>query len=150
MCFVLYIAADRPLPLIPWEPNADCVHTDNVPDSDTAIYSHFTRRHVYFVGSDTHCGCGYRNASYQNGSWPEEEWRPDDDTRHITAQPNHERLVRLVREHLAGEESFELYGAWESSFIDPTLCHQDITIERLLELDFYFRDRGHYTVSMSG
>ena len=148
MCFVLYIASNKPLPIIPWDPDADCVHTEDLPEAAVAFRSHFTGRHVYYVGSDTNCGCGYRHATYNNGSWPDEEWRLEDDARE--AQPNHERLVRLIREHLEGEESCELYGVWDGSSIDPAVCHLDITLQGLQELDFCFRERCHYTVQLLG
>ncbi len=146
MCFVLYIATPRPLPIVPWDDAAPAVHTAPLSEFDQGVVSHFRLPNVSCLGSDTHCGCGFRNASYQSGSWPEEEWRPDGDRSHIEAQPNHERLVQLIRAHLGGEAEFELYGTWDADLAAPVLSRQTIGLDRLLDLDFYFRDRGHYIV----
>lgn len=147
MCFVLYIATPKPLPIVPWDDKARGIHTEQLSEHDKSVAAHFHYPHVYYIGSDTHCGCGFRNATYQNGSWPEEEWRPEDDTSHLDAQPNHERLVKFIRSHLPEQTSFELYGMWEADFSAPALSDQKIGIDRLLDLDFYFRDRGRYTVN---
>lgn len=148
MCFVLYIATDKPLPIVPWDENSRGIHTEPLSDHDNGVAAHFLRQHVCYIGSDTHCGCGFRNANYQNGSWPEEEWRPEDDTSHLEAQPNHDRLVEFVRRYLPEESSFELYGMWEADVSAPALSDQRIHLDRLLDENFYFRDRGHYTVEL--
>jgi hypothetical protein len=89
------------------------------------------------------------HATYRNGSWPAEEWRHEGDTSHLEAQPNHERLVEFIQKYLHGEPSFELYGIWETDFSASALSDQRIPLERLLALDFYFRDRGRYVVEIS-
>lgn len=147
MCFVLYIACPKPLPLIAWDEATRDIHTEPLSDRDLPVKAHFQNAHVYYIGSDTHCGCGFRNASYQNGCWPEEEWQPEGDTSQVDAQPNHDRLVRFVHQHLPDATSLEFYGMWEADFALPPLSSQVISLERVLDLNFYFRDRGHYTVT---
>jgi|688.fasta_scaffold330524_3 hypothetical protein len=147
MCFVLYIASPKPLPLVGWDETTGDIHTEPISDRDLPVKAHFKNPHIYYVGSDTHCGCGFRNASYQNGCWPEEEWQPEGDTSQIAAQPNHERLVQFIHRYLSEPTTFEFYGMWEGDFTDPSLSDQTIPLDRLLDLSFYFRDRGHYTVT---
>lgn len=149
MCFVLYIASPKPLPIIPWDEVTRGIHTEELSERDTQVRSQFTLPHVRYIGSDTHCGCGFRSATFQNGSWPEEEWRPDDDTRHIKAQPNHERLIAFVKQHLADEASCEFYGQWEDDFSAAALSDQVIELDQIADLEFYFRDKGHYTVRIN-
>jgi|ERR1041385_599211 hypothetical protein len=149
MCFVLYIATPVPLPIVPWDEKTRGIHTRTLSDHDKGVSVHFQHTNVYYIGSDTHCGCGYRNATSQNGSWPEEEWHPEDDTSHLKAQPNHERLVEFIREQLRANLCCELYGLWEGDFSAPALSDQTIDLSRLLDLGFYFRDGGHYTVRLT-
>ena len=66
----------------------------------------------------------------------------------MAVQPNHERLVDFIRRNLKGESSLEFYGMWEADFSMPALSDQSVPLERLLELDFHFRDRGHYSINM--
>lgn len=147
MCFVLYIATKHPLPIVAWDDQTRDIHTEELTEHDEAVRDHFSLTNVYYIGSDTQCGCGYRNATYQNGSWPEEEWHPDDDLSHVEAQPNHERLVDFIQRHLPEHAPLEFFGMWEGDYSSPTLSSQNIPLDRLLDLDFYFRDRGHYTTT---
>jgi hypothetical protein len=147
MCFVLYIATPQPLPLIAWDEESRGIHTEALCERDAPVRTHFHNPHVCYIGSDTHCGCGFRNATYQNGSWPEEEWQLEGDTKQIDAQPNHQQLVDFINKHLPEAVSFEFYGMWEADYSEPPLSDQSIPMSRLLDLDFYFRDRGHYTVT---
>ncbi len=147
MCFVLYIASPTLLPLVAWDEKTRDIHIEELSERDLPIMAHLQNPNVYYIGSDTHCGCGFRNASYQNGCWPEEEWQPEGDTSQLDAQPNHERLVEFIHRHLPDSSCFEFYGMWEADFTQPPLSDQTVTLERLLDLDFYFRDRGHYTVT---
>ena len=147
MCFVLYIGSPKPLPIVAWDETSRDIHTEPLSERDSSVKVHFKNPHVYYIGSDTQCGCGFRNASYQNGCWPEEEWQPEGDTTQVDSQPNHGRLVDFICSHLPEVTSFEFYGMWEADFSEPPLSDQTIPLERLLELSFYFRDRGHYTVT---
>ena len=38
---------------------------------------------------------------------------------------------------------------WEADFSAPALSDQSIALERLLDLGFYFRDKGHYLVNIN-
>ena len=145
MCFVLYLGSPVPLPLIPWSEAARGLNTNAISDYEHGVEQHFTAPHICYVGSDLGCGCGFRNASYQNGRWPNEEWRDDDDTGHLTTQPNHEALVKFILGHLPTKAVVELYGAWDGDFETALLSDEGIGIERLLDPDFYFRERGRYT-----
>lgn len=147
MCFALYIASSIPLPIIPWDEKSRALHTEPIGDNDRKVMQHFKHSHIYFVGSDTYCGCGYRHATYQTGTWPEEEWQPEEDQG--KGQANHEQLVDFVRKFCAEDTGIELYGMWEGDIDEPACSHQDITPDRLSAMDFHFRERGHYTISFS-
>lgn len=145
---MLYIAIAKAQPIIPWDETMRGIHTEPLSSHDEGVAAQFHHPNVCYIGSDTQCGCGFRNATYQNGCWPEEEWMPEGDTRPLTSQPNHQRLVEFIQKHLPGEESIELYGTWEADFSAPALSDQRIPLTRLLEIDFYFRDRGRYVVEI--
>jgi len=146
MCFALYLASDRAIPIIPWDESSRRLHTEQVDADSLEVLHRFKFPNVCYVGSDTHCGCGFRNATYQNGSWPEEEWHPEDDVRDIEARSNHEQLVRFIKDNFPDRDTIELYGAWDGLPTGPILSDQTIPLDRLLEPGFYFRERGHYTI----
>jgi hypothetical protein len=147
MCFVLYIATPKPLPIVPWNGVTQDTHTNELTDDERAVAAHFTHRNVYSIGSANRCGCGFRNASHQQGSWPAEEWRPEGDTQHLEAQPSHERLMKFLLTHLEGPDAFEFYGVWSGDEAEPPLSDLVIPFERLQDLDFWFRHRGRYRVT---
>jgi hypothetical protein len=60
MCLLLYLGADRELPLTD-EGNADrpAFHVSLLPDISPAIQHLLNTRYVYYVGSHEGCGCGF-------------------------------------------------------------------------------------------
>ena len=145
MCFALYLASDRAVPIIPWDESTRHLHTEPVDADNLEVLQRFKFPNVCYVGSDTHCGCGFRYATYQDGSWPGEEWYPEDDSS-IEAQSNHEQLVRFIKDNFPDRDTIELYGAWDGLPTGPILSEQTIPLDRVLDLGFYFRERGHYIV----
>ncbi|HAY83123.1 MAG TPA: hypothetical protein DCY79_25235, partial [Planctomycetaceae bacterium] len=72
MCFVLYMAADTPIPDIPFEREDPRLNTQPLTEGELPLQGLFQQRSVKCLGSSSHCGCGYRHLSYQDGDWPEE------------------------------------------------------------------------------
>ena len=146
MCFVLYMAAPRPLPLVKWDEKNPALHIEELGEGELEVRKHFSLPYCYHAGSDTFCGCGYRNASYQNGSWPDEEWQPDDFDEDGDMQAMHEQLTRFLRQQLRPDDAVEFYGLWEDDLNLPPLSDLQIELPRLTERDFFFRDRGRYRI----
>lgn len=147
MCFVLHIASRVPLPLLPWDENERAFNVTPVAEWGRDALGHFTLPHVYELGSDEQCGCGFRNALYQNGSWPEEVWRPDD-TIDQGEQLNHEQMVAFLRSNLRKGAVFELFGGWDGELAGRCKSDLEILLSRLQETDFFFRHRGRYVVTV--
>jgi hypothetical protein len=57
-----------------------------------------------------------------------------------------EILVALLR--TTGEETVELYGIWAGDWVDEPQAREDVSIDRLLDSDFHFKEWGFYRVSM--
>jgi hypothetical protein len=146
MCFVLYMATPRPVTLIKWDEKNPSLHIEELGEGELEVTAKFTLPYCYHAGSDTFCGCGYRNASYQNGSWPEEEWQPDDYDAEGDRQAMHEQLTTFIRKELSPGDPVEFYGLWEDDLTLPPLSDQKIVLSRLTEPTFFFRDRGRYRI----
>lgn len=146
MCFVLYMATPRPVPLIKWDEKNPSLHIEQLSEGEQGVKAHFDLPYCYHAGSDTFCGCGYRNASYQNGSWPEEEWQPDDFDSDGDMQVMHEKLISFLRKELLPNDPVEFYGLWEDDLGLSPLSDQEIDLSRLTESTFFFRDRGRYKI----
>lgn len=65
-----------------------------------------------------------------------------------SARSNRQGLIELLRE--SGERTIELYGVWDGDFTESTKVQERINVQRILDPDFFFKERGFYTVSIDG
>jgi hypothetical protein len=102
---MIYIASDRPLPLIDWRGEFPAFHVRELRPQEEAVRTHFRKPFVYYVGSHEGCGCGF---AY--GQWPcdGEDYSLED----AAAR----RSVRRFSEYLASATrlgAVELYACWD-------------------------------------
>ena len=51
MCMAVYIAADQPLTLVPWDEAHPAFYLADVDPADLPVLSQFTKAHVAYAGS---------------------------------------------------------------------------------------------------
>jgi len=151
MCFVLYAGTLNPLPLRKFDKDSAYLPVEALTERDAAIKQHFSTPEVQYIGSSCSCGCAFPHAMFQNGGWPEIEYKepPHDELdreREITERQNCEALVALLR--TTGEEVIELYGVWDGDFATPPQSIEEIPIARLLDANFCFKEQGFYKISL--
>ena len=117
MCRVLYIAADRPLPLIPWDPENPGFHVIELTEREAPVKNQFAKPLVYYAGSHQGCGCAYDLASISIG---EPEQLPN-------ARRGREALVTYLQAALDAAGPLELYTCWDGDWSDPPV--QRISID---------------------
>lgn len=84
--------------------------------------------------------------------WPEIEFYGDaekeelDIARDISNRKNREALVALLR--TTGDKVVELYGVWDGNFANAPQAVENISVDRLLEPGFRFKEQGFYRVSL--
>jgi hypothetical protein len=59
MCWVLYVAADLPLPLQPFDRVAPEFNVAVLTPREEPVRGQFSKPFVYRVGAHTLCGCGF-------------------------------------------------------------------------------------------
>src|SRR5262249_32663772 len=61
MCMMLYLASDKPLPVVPWREGLPGLNVHALEDWEYGddVRARFTKSHVYYVGSFQRCGCGF-------------------------------------------------------------------------------------------
>ncbi len=59
MCWVLYLAADRPLALHPFDPAAPGFNLAELAPREQVVRGQFGKPFVYRLGAHTWCGCGF-------------------------------------------------------------------------------------------
>jgi hypothetical protein len=148
MCFALYAGTIKPIPEREWQEDAPDLNVQRLSDREAAIKTHFKSPEVRHIGSTSGCGCDFPHVMYQSGGWPV----PWDEARNPNQvevkQRNREALVKSLRETL--EPTVELYGVWDGdfNFSEAPKVSEVISLEQILDPDFYFKEQGFYTVKI--
>ena len=134
-----------------FEKDAPDLSVESLTESDAAIKRFFSNPEVQYIGSTSGCGCDFPHVILQNGQWPTLEDTEKDEldiARDIFDRRNREALVALLR--TTGNKMVELYGVWDGgneSFDKPPEAEEDISVDRLLDSNFRFKEQGFYRVS---
>ena len=108
MCRLLFLASDRPLPEIPWDPLNPSFHVRRPQAGEGTVETHFSKPHIYYVGSSQMCGCGFAIPDS-----PIEDTY--DQTEYESAVEDLARFVDYLRNVLTPFDTFELYQAWDGA-----------------------------------
>ena len=138
MCWVLYIAADHPLPLIPWQPEAPAFNVTPLREVDEAVRARFAAGNVAYLGSHTGCGCGF-DPGQANPAHPDE------------ARDNATSLAALrayveARAEASAARRVELYTCWDGDEGMEPHHRLEITADALHLAMEWFPERSHVTV----
>ena len=132
MCLVLYMSSERERPTILWDEKAPRFHVvANDTDSQQAL-AHFSKPHVYYLGSDNGCGCGFRQ---------EVDYMIDELEELASKQDNQQRLHDYLEKCLVDEDYVELFSCWSGDEVEPIESRRNITLADLISPDFYFSER---------
>lgn len=138
----IYIATDDPLPTIPYDESNPKLNTENPAGNEMELRNVFSKPHIKYVGSNQGCGCGFRHALLDNENWlkvlNEEETGFDNN--------NHLDLVDLISKNSSSANSVEILSVWEGDHREAIKYRQTINLTEILDSDFYFKERGLYTV----
>jgi hypothetical protein len=147
MCFVLYAGTVKPLPRPEWNKEAPDLSVAVLTDQDLAIKTHFTTPEVGYLGSTSGCGCDFPHVILQNGEWPFfPELEHSDPKRDASDRSNRESLVGFLQS--TGEDMVELYGVWAGDYEEAPRAREEVPVERLLDSNFCFKERGFYRVKL--
>jgi hypothetical protein len=143
MCFLLYAGTTKPLPRRQWQKDAPALSVVTLTVRDVPIKAHFSKPEVQYIGSTSGCGCDFPNLYLQNGEWPRFEVENDAES-DARDRYNRESLVALLRK--SGEKAVELYGVWDRDFAKMPQGREDLSLRRILDSDFLFKDQCFYLV----
>jgi hypothetical protein len=114
-------------------------------ERDAPIKQHFSTAEVQYVGSTSGCGCDFPFVNLQKGQWPIFDLGNDAE-REVSNRNNREALVDLLRE--SGEKTIELYGVWDGDFVAAPKAREEVSLERILDSGFHFKEQGFYIVRL--
>jgi hypothetical protein len=149
MCFVLYAGTTKPIPRRDWQKDSTNLAVESLTDRDAPIRIHFSSPEVQYIGSTSRCGCDFPHAILQGGEWPTYFLGLEEDVIKLASNRfNREALVDLLKK--TDETAIELYGVWDGNFAEPPKARETISLERILDSDFWFKEQGFYTVNLGG
>jgi hypothetical protein len=102
MCWVLYLAADRPLSLRPFEADSPGFNVAPLSEHESVVRGQFSKPFVYALGAHTRCGCGF-DRGQANPAHPEEL---------AATEASLAGLRHYLDAALASAGSLELYACW--------------------------------------
>lgn len=140
MCYAVYLASDRPLPLIPWDANARGFNVE-VPDTvEAAVRRTLDGRYIALAGTHTCCACGF-NVDPGNADGDVE--RAKHETRTAVAA-----LRAYLEMLLEDRQSVEVFVTWYGEESRPVVDAGDVTVAWLCE-DFVLPEQTRLTVRRS-
>ena len=72
MCLALYVASDKPLPLIPWNESLPDFTVIHLIEEDQKVVAHFSKPCIYFVATKLGCACDFQYGQYDQAEEQEE------------------------------------------------------------------------------
>jgi hypothetical protein len=145
MCFMLYAGTTKPLARREWQRDVPLLAVASLSELDSAVRTHFHSAEVQYIGSTCGCGCAFPSLNLHEGAWPIFQLEEDAE-RDAEERDNRKLLVALLQE--SGERFVELYGIWAGDFAKPPQAVEEISLERILDADFHFKEQGFYRVSV--
>jgi hypothetical protein len=145
-----YIGSSQELPSIPFDKNSPAFNTTSLNEDEEAIYKHISLANVVNFGSDQGCGCGFRHALLDNGNWLYVEVEDESPAEREAIQKNHEELYRYIKASVSDKTPIEIYGCWNGDFDEVAASVEEIMIDDLIDKNFYFKERGFYTLNHGG
>ncbi len=64
MCKLIYIAAEKPLPLVKLSNEEAAIVVQELSENEQRIVQRFAKPYVYYVGAYEGCGCGFSYGQY--------------------------------------------------------------------------------------
>lgn len=129
MCLFVYIAAAKPLEIIPWDIDKPAFCVTELPDEISIVRRQFDVPYVYCADSHESCGCGF-----QFGEYPEYE----DEERHFKRE-SLDKFCAYLKKQLEKVQKIDLYACWDGDEavapIDRALVSPDV----LRSHKFYFQ-----------
>ena len=130
MCLGVYLAADRPLPLVEWNEARPSFNVTELSPAEAPVRGRFSKRHVYYLGSYTGCSCGFE---------------PDEEAEAPDGERSRHDLAAYVAE-AAGAGVVELFTCWDGDYLEPARERLELTADQLRDPAAWFGELVFATV----
>ncbi len=140
MCYMLFLGSNRQCRAIPWHDQTPSFHVSDHDAWIPRVCQHFSKRYVYYVGSDSHCGCGFRDLADSLSEHTGVEVEPE-------KAENHRHLHEYVTECLQNDSEIQLYFVWDGEEAEEAVATCTFSINQLAESNFYLPEKTKIVVA---
>ncbi len=130
---MIYLAADVPLPLVPWDEEEPGFHVDEISETEEGVRAQFQKAHVVYVGSHEGCGCGF-----QYGKWPEGTHEPSE---LALCQASKAALAEYLSEQAGRVGRIELFACWDGDQEAIPEHQRSLAPAELAKPEFFFLEK---------
>lgn len=141
MCHALYIASDKPLPLIEWNEDKPGFCVMELQEREEVVRKQFTLPFVVYAGSFEGCSCGF---VYDDEPIDDDEFEQQYDRQ---ARESVRKLSEYVSSILK-DGSVEMFACWEGEQEDEPDESLVVGPEFFDREEFGFEDGKHYKVTV--
>jgi len=133
MCLAVYLASDKPLPLIEWNEEKPSFYVKELTPPEESVKTQFDIPHIYYLGSDEGCGCGF----FKRGRESDELGR---------AEGNYSQLASYLKNARSMGARNQIYSCWEGDQNAKAEFRKKIDLKRLNEKNFEFKEGTLYEI----
>jgi hypothetical protein len=140
MCTHVFLAAETPLTVIPWDREKPSFHVQLVPESvQEQVGRQFQNRYIFAAGTDQGCGCGFEYG-YDGRALP----------RGTSERESSRIMVSELSQYLKREIQrvgpIEIYSCWDGDEARPADHRMKVTPSDIGGDRFRFLDRQYLLV----
>ena len=133
MCLAVYIASDKPLPLVSWDEEKPSFYVEEVQKNETGVKKQFKYEHIYYAGAHEGCGCGF----FKDGEVGDELAQVEENYKNMSA------YLKMAKEKGA---KLQIFSCWEGDQTAEPDHREEINEENLNEKKFEFKEKALYQV----
>jgi len=134
MCLAVYIASNKPLPLVNWNNDRPRFHVLAISEEDKGIAKQFKNKNVVYAGSHEGCGCGF----FKEG---------EEGEKLKIRQANYEELAYYLSSLKFSGAKLELFSCWEGDQAETPEFRERISLATLVSPEFQFKEKAYYEIA---
>jgi hypothetical protein len=139
MCLEIFIASNKPLPLIPWNDEAPTFHVIDLFDDAEAVRNHFNEPFVYYAGAFEGCGCAF--------NYDAEVAEPDELK---ASEQSLNSLVVYLENSLSNGATIKLFSCWAGDENKSPESFRTVAPKEIQKADFVFETPELLTIETGG
>ena len=134
MCLAVYLASDKPLPLVEWDEDHPRFNVVLITKYEKVVKKQFRNPNVVYAGSHQRCGCGF----FKEGEGGEEL---------AAIQTNYGSLVYYLNELMSSGASIEIFSCWEGDQGSEPETKERLSLATLGSDGFEFKEKAYYEIA---